>query len=249
MSKNRFLTFGVLVLAVALTGCGSASRLKNIGKAPDLKPIENPTQTKDYQRVSMPMPSPEPVVYQPNSLWRSGARTFFNDQRAARIGDILTVNIDITDNASVDNTTARSRNSSEDSNITKLLGFETRLNQILPDAVDPANLAALGSTSSSTGTGTVDRSETINLTVAAVITQTLPNGNLVIRGSQEVRVNYEVRELFVTGIVRPEDISNQNTISHTQIAEARISYGGRGQITDMQQPRYGQQVMDIIMPF
>jgi flagellar L-ring protein precursor FlgH len=133
--------------------------------------------------------------------------------------------------------------------VDNLLGYESYLGKVFPDAVDKSNLADLGATSSNSGAGSVDRREQIDLTIAAVVTDVLPNGNLVIAGRQQVRVNYEVRDLLITGIVRPEDISNVNTIQHSQIAEARISYGGEGQITDVQQPRYGQQLLDIVMPF
>jgi flagellar L-ring protein precursor FlgH len=197
----------------------------------------------------MPMPLPEPAVYNPNSLWQNGARAFFKDQRASRIGDILTVTIQISDQATVSNQSKRSRDATEDSAINGLFGYEQSLDAVLPEAVTGANILDLTSDSESTGRGDITRNETVNLEVAAVITQVLPNGNLVIRGSQEVRVNYEVRELYVEGVVRPEDISSSNQVRHDQIAEARIAYGGRGQITDVQQPRYGQQVLDIIYPF
>jgi len=233
-----------VLVAATLAGCNSADRIANIGKAPDMAPVGTVEP-----RVSMPMPAPEEIVYQPNSLWRSGSRAFFRDQRAARVGDILTVLINISDNAKVDNTTKRSRANAENASVDNLLGYESYLGKVLPDAVDNANLANLGSSSSSAGAGSVDRREKIELTVAAVVTQVLPNGNLVISGRQQVRVNFEVRELDVTGIVRPEDISNINTIQHTQIAEARIAYGGQGQISDVQQARYGQQLFDILMPF
>ena len=234
----------IALFAAALAGCNAADRISNIGKAPDLSPIAAPLPA-----VAMPMPVAEEVVYQPNSLWRSGSRAFFRDQRAARVGDILTVLINVADSAKVNNATTRSRSNSESAGMNNLFGYESYLGKIFPDAVDNTSLADLDSTSSSSGDGSVDRKETIDLTVAAVVTQVLPNGNMVIAGRQQVRVNYEVRDLLVSGIVRPEDISNINTIQHTQIAEARISYGGEGQISDVQQARYGQQLFDIIMPF
>ena len=197
----------------------------------------------------MPMPKAERPLPMANSLWRPGSRSFFKDQRAQRVGDIVTVNGAIADTAEMDNTTTCTRSNTEDGDITNLFGVENQLNKILPGAVTPSSLLSLGSASKSTGVGEVERSESISMTVAAVVTQILPNGNLVIWGHQEVRVNFEVRELMVAGVVRPEDISSSNTVSHTQIAEARIAYGGRGQLTDVQQPRYGQQVLDIILPF
>lgn len=244
MYGNVSRLVSIALLAAALAGCSAVDRVSNIGKAPDFAPIASPATT-----ISMPMPEPEQVVYQPNSLWRSGSRAFFRDQRAARVGDILTILIGIADSAKVDNSTKRSRANAEDAELGNLFGYENYLGKVFPDGVDNDNLARLGSSSSSAGTGSVDRKESIDLTVAAVVTQVLPNGNLVIAGRQQVRVNYEVRDLEVTGIVRPEDISNTNTIAHTQIAEARIAYGGEGQISDVQQPRYGQQLFDIIMPF
>ena len=239
----------LLAAAVALSGCGAAGRIANIGKAPDLAPIEQRPIRPQARSIAVPMPTPEDASKEPTSLWRTGARAFFKDQRASDIGDILTVMIEINDEADIENSTTRSRSNAEDADVTNFLGFEGQLANILPDGVNPASLTSFGSNSSTAGSGEVGRSEDISLTVAAIVTQVLPNGNLVIEARQEVRVNFEVRELLVAGIVRPEDIASDNTIQHSQIAEARVSYGGRGQITDLQQPRYGQQLYDIIFPF
>ena len=241
--------FAALAFAsLLLSGCGALDRLEQIGKSPELTPMGN-TPKSQPQKVSLPMPSPEPESRNGNSLWRAGARTFFRDPRAARVGDILTVNIAITDQAQLANETVRSRKNSEDETMPNLLGAEASKFLTKRLGANPASLVNVGGTSSSDGTGTVKRQESVTLTVAAVVTQVMPNGNLVIEGRQEVRVNFEVRELYIGGVVRPEDISNTNTINHTQIAEARVSYGGRGQLTDVQQPRYGQQFFDIILPF
>nr|NIR59328.1 flagellar basal body L-ring protein FlgH [Gammaproteobacteria bacterium] len=199
---------------------------------------------------ALPMPRPQQAEpREPNSLWRAGSRAFFKDQRASDVGDILTVVIDIDDDANINNSSERSRDNSESAGLGSFLGFEESLDKVLPDEVDNENLVDADSSSLSSGVGAIQRNEEINLRVAAMVTQVLPNGNLVIGGRQEVRVNFENRILQVVGVIRPEDITSQNTIDYEQIAEARISYGGRGQITDVQQPRYGQQVFDIIWPF
>lgn len=234
-------------LAAAMTG-GCASMADTVGQ-PKLSPIGNPAAVVGSDRVTMPLPEPRPEAAAPNSLWRTGARPFFGDQRASRVGDILTVNIAISDSAQVANNTQRSRTGSEKAGVPALFGFETKLQKVLPGtpALDPA--ISVNSSSSANGSGTVKRSESVNLRVAAVITDILANGNLVIGGSQEVRINNEVRELLVSGVVRPQDIAANNTIEHTQIAEARISYGGRGDISSAQRERYGARVLDKVLPF
>ena len=180
-----------------------------------------------------------------NGPQTSGNGGYTGGVLAARIGDILTVRVSITDKAEIENTTKRSRKNNENMGVPNFFGLENKV----PSTVDPSNLVTTDSTASSEGEGSVDRSEKLTTNVAAVVTQVLPNGNLVVEGKQEVRVNFEIRELIVAGIVRPEDIQSDNTIDSSKIAEARIAYGGRGQITDVQQPRYGQQVFDILFPF
>ena len=238
-----------LMAVVSLSACAAADRLADIGKAPDMDPIENPTMKDSYRPVSMPMPAPQIVDKQKNSLWASNRQTFFKDQRASDVGDILTVMIDIKDKAELDNETERKRTSSEDAGLDSFLGYEQALDAVLPEAIDNTSLVDAGATSDHKGTGTIDREEKISLKLAALVTQVLPNGNMVIQGRQEVRVNFEKRILELAGVIRPQDISTNNTISYDQIAEARISYGGKGQITDVQQPRYGQQVYDVLFPF
>lgn len=244
------LRAGVVVVgAIALSGCNALTRLSTVGEPPPLTTIQNPTRAPTYRPVTMPMPAPALAQRQPSSLWRAGARAFFKDQRAADVGDLVTVVIQIKDEAKINNSTKRSRTNTENANADNLLGFESKFGDILPEAVKPTSLIKAGSDMSNEGTGTVDRSEEITLKVAAVVTQLLPNGNMVVQGRQEIRVNFEVRDLQVTGIIRPEDITSTNTIPFEKIAEARIAYGGRGQITDVQQPRYGQQIFDVIFPF
>jgi flagellar L-ring protein FlgH len=247
---SRAASLMALALTTASLGaCGSADRLANVGRAPNLSAIEDPTSQPGYKPVRMPMPDNAPVAFASNSLWRQGSRAFFKDQRAAQVGDIMTVRVRVTDRAQLDNQTQRSRKNGESLGAENLLGFETEYGKVLPNEIKADALVNLDSNSSSQGAGSVRRSEQLVTNVAAVVTQVLPNGNLVIEGKQEIRVNFEIRELIVAGVVRPEDIEADNTIDSSKIAQARIAYGGRGQITDVQQPRYGQQVMDIVLPF
>lgn len=253
---NKAHKFIITAMAcTTLSACTAADRIANIGQAPEMSQIENPTTKSDYQPVSLPMPSPKHVKRQRNSLWAADRSTFFKDQRASDIGDIITVLIDISDEAALENETERTRASDEDSTLTRLLGYEQSLDRILPEDINATtgllnpSLTDFGSNSTHSGEGSVEREEEIEVRMAALITQILPNGNLVIHGRQEVVVNFEKRILQIDGVIRPEDITIQNDISYDKIAEARILYGGEGQLTDMQQPRYGQQLYDIIFPF
>jgi flagellar L-ring protein precursor FlgH len=249
MSRRVVLLRCALLSTVAAvnSNCSSIDRLKAIGEQPPLSSIDNPTTKPAYKPVQMPMPTPQPATYNPNSLWRNGSRAFFKDQRAHQVGDILTVKVNINDTAQFNNETQRTRTTTEDSTISNFIGANTIANPA--KAVLPGALLTTNGQSSTDGKGTINRTEELQTNIAAVVTQMLPNGNLVIEGKQEIKVNFEIRELIVAGVVRPEDIDSDNTIELPKIAEARVAYGGRGQITDFQQPPYGQQVMDVILPF
>lgn len=239
----RFLP--LLVLALTLTAC----RMSDVGQAPAMTPVEG-----SYQHHAMySAPFPNTVERRQRSdgasLWSGGRGSLLGDPRASQRGDILTVVIGIDDKAEISNTTGRSRAGSEEAALPQLLGLPQRLDRHLPAGANMANAVSTDSASSYKGTGSVQRQEKLMLRVAATVVETLPNGVLRIEGSQEVRVNFELRELIVTGYVRPQDISRQNEITYDKIAGARVSYGGRGQITDVQQPRYGQQITDIVLPF
>ena len=241
---------GMLLMATSLSGCGIWGRLTSIGELPEISPIENPTEVKNYEPVSMPMPQQIEAQPMANSLWKPGSSGFFKDQRASKVGDIITVKISAKDNALMENETEQNRDDNKDSvGITAFAGYESYAKDYLPDAVDPTNLIDITSNREISGDGKIDRQEKINMTLAAIVTQVLPNGNLVIEGSQEIRVNYELRQMMVRGIIRRADIASDNTIESSKIAEMRVSYGGKGVISDVQQPRYGRQLIDIISPF
>ncbi|SIS50127.1 flagellar L-ring protein precursor FlgH [Roseivivax lentus] len=242
--KTLFLR--TLLLALLLAGC---NRVGHVGEAPD---FTNPGLGDEHKAMVYSMVGePLPGTGRPDvaSLWDSGRHSLLGDRRAGAKGDIMTVVIEIDEKAEISNSTNRSRSGSESLGIPQLFGVPQIISEDLPlgATIDPA--ISIDSNSASGGQGSVRRNEKLTLRVAATVLQVLPNGILQISGSQEVRVNFEIRELLVTGYVRPADITRQNEITYDKIASARISYGGRGQISDMQQPRYGQQVLDIITPF
>jgi flagellar L-ring protein precursor FlgH len=238
----------LLALAVLLP-LGACSSVVEAVKGPELAPVGYPAALVPIQQPLVSARVPPPAPASANSLWRVGAREFFADQRAGRVGDILTVLIDIDDSAKTINSTTTSRTAGVTAGIPHLLGLEQSLGHLLPSAYDPANAIETNSKTANTGAGAVNRAEKISLTIAAVVTAVMPNGNMVIQGTQEVRTNTDVRTLTVAGIVRPEDISSANTIKHTQIAEARISYGGRGDISRVQKTPAGQSLMEKFLPF
>jgi flagellar L-ring protein precursor FlgH len=260
-------TLALLALAAGAAGCASSGAgefaqdaLAAPGAAydaarramgpPQLHPVGTPAPLTGGAQQTIPQP--EPAAYEaprPNSLWQAGSRSFFNDQRASRIGDIITVNIEIDDKAELSNSSNRTRESSTSAGVGNFFGLEQTIGQLFNSAFDPSNMISADAESEHRGDGAINREEKIELTVAAVIVDRLPNGNLVIAGRQEVRINAELRELTVSGIIRPEDVTAGNTINHTQIAEARISYGGRGSISAVQRPNWGQRIGDAVTPW
>jgi flagellar L-ring protein FlgH len=237
------------VAVLGLSGCNTLDRLSEVGRPPAMTPAADPTADPKYRAVSMPMPHVVAAEPQAASLWQPGRRAFFKDPRAAQVGDIVTILVNVADSAVMDDATNASRTGKEGFGIPNFFGFEAQLPKILFHALQPSNLIDASSNNSNTGTGQIKRDETVTVRLAGVITQVLPNGNLVVVARQELRVNSELRELRVSGVIRPEDIASDNTVPHDRMAEARISYGGRGQLTDVQTPRYGQQVLDILLPF
>jgi flagellar L-ring protein FlgH len=235
-----------LGLALLMAGCG---KLGQVGRAPGFTPLDGSAQHHAMYSASLPKDTAAATPSDASSLWAAGSDSLFGDRRAARRGDILTVVIRIDDSAAISNTTGRNRSGSQKSGLPQFLGIPQRIDEDLPEGASMAEAFEAESSSTFKGSGSVSRKEKLTLRIAATVVEELPNGVLRIEGQQEVLVNYEMRELVVTGFVRPTDISRQNEITYDKIAGARIAYGGRGQISDMQQPTYGQQVADIVLPF
>ncbi|AKI02153.1 flagellar basal body L-ring protein [Hoeflea sp. IMCC20628] len=224
-------------LALSLAGCGSQT-FNEIGKAPEMSPVGSGLAYGETPQMAA-YPKQPPQRSSSFSLWDDRSSKLFQDARAVSVGDILTVDLAINDKASFDNETDRSRTNSS--------GINAGINIPTIGAVGEGDLN-FGSNTSTNGQGTTARSEQLKLRIAAVVTGILQNGNLVISGSQEVRVNHELRILNVAGIVRPLDVDHNNTVAYDKIAEARVSYGGRGRLTEVQQPPVGQQLVDIYSP-
>ncbi len=238
----------LLLLPGLLAGCGTLTRLSEIGRPPAMTPTADPTAAPSWRPLTMPMPAAQVLPPEPGSLWRTGSRAFFKDQRAAAVGDIITILVNVSDAADVKDTTQATRNGTETGGVSNFFGLENKIPHIFAGAT-PASLVNTSSNNGVNGAGENKRSETVTLRVAGVVTQVLANGNLVVAARQEMRINRELRVLTVTGVVRPQDIASDNTVLHDRLAEARISYGGRGELSDVQSPRYGQELLDALLPF
>lgn len=240
------LTRIALALVLGLSGCG---KLGQVGRAPEFSPLAGTDQYYAMYSANLPVDASATTPTDASSLWSGETDALFGDRRAARRGDILTVVIEIDDSAAISNSTGRNRSGKQNSGLGEFFGIPQRIDENLPDGASMEEAYATSSSSTFKGSGSVARKEQLTLRIAATVVEELPNGVLRIEGQQEVRVNFEMRELVVTGYVRPIDISRNNEITYDKIAGARIAYGGQGQITDVQQPTYGQQAADILLPF
>ncbi len=247
--RSISLTLTALLLASACTQ-NQVDRLRNLGEVPPMKEVENPEELR--KPMSWPTPARRIKASYPEtagSLFNANTRDFFGDRRAREVGDILLVSIKIQDKAELDNKTESKRNGQDSLGAPAIFGLEGKLASLVSGETQPSSLLDITGQTSHTGEGVIEREEVIETEVAAVVRQVLPNGNLVIYGSQEVRVNHEVRQVTIEGVVRTPDITPDNKVDSSRIAEARISYGGKGLISDVQQPRLGSQIVDILSPF
>jgi flagellar L-ring protein precursor FlgH len=258
--KEKILT--LTLLGLLLSGCRSTfERLSYLDEPPPLSRIKDPTTIPGYEPVSMPMP--EPIMTQAdskNSLWQTGSKAFFKDQRAGKVGDILTVNVDVKNEQSFELSPDIDRASKVNSNLTNLLGWQRRLPvetkmDILNNKVNNENktllpnLANLENKSTLKTTGKYNVKDNMKFTIASHVTQILPNGTMVIEGRQELGLSNEVREIHITGIIRREDLDSTNSIALPKIAQLRISYRGRGELTDMANAPIGHQIVNKVLPF
>lgn len=251
MTKRHFNKFMLALVAISTTGCGLQAFKDRNPQLSDLK-IDS---SEIHVQVPMPPPQPYRAPYRAEaaSLWDQGTSGFFADQRATTIGDILTVNIEIDDKASFSNASNTERGGGSTIGKPTLFGLEKKLDEIVPgvstEEFPTGDIADISSNTTTNGSGKIERDESIELKIAAMVIQQLPNGSLVIAGRQEVKVNNELRELRIAGIIRPQDIDMNNTIAYDKVAEARIVYGGRGQLSRTQRTNYGGTIADIILPY
>jgi len=247
MIRRRLPLTVLALMGLSLGACtnDTMAKLGELGEKPAMTKITDPTKDPGYSPVSMPVPNPVASSHQNGSIWQPGARAFFKDQRATRVGDVLTVSVLINDSAIMANETKGQRNDADQVAMTNFLGLE----KIAPKVITPGSLINTSGVRNTDGKATINRQEQITVQLAAIVTQVLPNGNLVVSAKQEVRVDYDLRDVSFSGIVRPTDIDATNTIAWNQIADARLSYSGRGQSEDLQQPRLGSQLIDILSPF
>ena len=238
------------LLYVVFLGCAACSSSK-VGRPPEMTPIVATADRTAMVTYALPQSLDDAPTFPgaTASLWTSDRGSLLGERRAMQQGDILTVVIEIDDGAEISNSGDRSRSASQSLGMPSLFGLPQSLDDKLPDGASLGSAVGIESSSSAQGQGSVRRTEQLELRIAATVTDVLPNGVLAIAGQQEVRVNFELRELTVSGFVRPTDITRQNEITYDKIASARISYGGRGQITDVVQPRYGQQALESVLPF
>lgn len=252
MLTNIVIRILPIIMLIPITGCSNTmEKLNRIGEAPKFTEMEIPVSNEIEEDTELSLKQQLSAQHsrRTNSLWQPGATTFFRDNRTWHVGDIVKIIVEIQDSAKLDNNSQHSRSGNESLGITSLFGQEKKIATAVSRNGNPAGLIGFNGNRQHDGSGKISRKEDIKTEIAATVTKILPNGNLVVQGKQEVRVNHELREIKVAGIARPKDISVHNSISSNQIAEARISYGGRGQISDVQQPRIGHQIIDIVSPF
>jgi flagellar L-ring protein precursor FlgH len=228
MNKKAAMIF----LAAGLYGCGPA----HVG-----------SYTPKHREYKLPSEAGknEDQPLSPGSLWREGrpASLLFTDARALRANDLVVIKIEEVADAKRSANTNLSRESESAAKIDAFLGLLEKLNK--------SGKAELGGMSKSSfkGQGDTNRSEYLTATVPAMVSKVLPNGNLFIEGHRVILVNNEEQHFYISGVVRPIDIDQENSVKSSMVADAEIEFVGRGVLTDNQKQGWLSRFLGWIWPF
>ena len=224
----------VCALTLAAMGCGEVQHISSF------QPRQRDYKLGAYEK--------EPAAVSSGSLWQESSRSLVADFRASRVGDLVMVKIDESPEAKGDSETKLDRQSSMSVGAPQLFGFAQAMQKSHPD-LNMSDFLDVMSKTSFDGKGETTRSSRVQAAMAVRVKKALPNGDLFVEGTKVLKVNDEELHIYVSGVVRPEDIAQDNSVRSSVVADAEIEFVGRGVLSDNQSQGWLTRLLSTINPF